>query len=658
MVIAQNIPALNTNRMLGINNAKLQKNTEKLSSGYKINRAGDDAAGLAISEKMRAQLRGLAMAGRNSQGGISLIQTAEGALQEVHSILQRMNELAVQSATGTNQTLDRVALQAEYQQLMAEIDHTSKTSTFNDMMLLDGSLAAANFSGTSPGRITSGVGGLKGTSNPIGNVSNWSNISGKDYSVFAGQVKDSIIPNIINKIVSTLPAFDYFKDFNIQIGLDNTLTGSSYAYFSFQWRNTPPEISFSLNLNMNTVATLWKDGDFIDNDARSEFEAMMSHEMMHCMMALTSTMGMTNQPDGYPLWFKEGMAQSMSGGMNWVDSLTGSSTNAQIKTYIENNSLYKTNTNGSASGGQYGTGYLAAMYIAQQASGESTVNGANIASGMNKVMAELSNGISLNEVISKYTKSSGLRNFESSLVNDTDFYDFIRALRAETGTGLGSILSKDLGASDLVGNGNSSSTLFEVNTGNSNINNKLPAGTSPSNGGGSMNTGSPIDENYVPGVPVSPPNNNPTPSINVDGEGLKLQVGAKEGDLLVVSIQQMDSDHIGEMMAGGVVGRKLSESDILTMDSAGTAIKIVRGAINMVSKQRAYLGAKHNRLEHKISNLANANENLAAAESRIRDVDMAEEMTLFTKNNIMVQSATAILAQANARPNNVLSLIK
>ena len=139
MRINNNIMAMNANRQLGINNTGTAKSLEKLSSGFRVNRAGDDAAGLSISEKMRAQIRGLNMASKNAQDGISLIQTAEGALDEVHAILQRMRELAVQSANDTNMTtVDRQAMQAEINQLLEEISGISTRTQFNTQTLLDG----------------------------------------------------------------------------------------------------------------------------------------------------------------------------------------------------------------------------------------------------------------------------------------------------------------------------------------------------------------------------------------------------------------------------------------------------------------------------------------------------------------------------------------
>ena len=144
MVVQHNLSAMNTNRQMGTVSSALQKSTEKLSSGYKINRAGDDAAGLSISEKMRSQIRGLNKASSNAQDGISAIQTAEGALNEAHSILQRMNELATQSANDTNTTADRTAVQSEVNALTNELSRIASTSQFNTQNLLDGTFTGKN----------------------------------------------------------------------------------------------------------------------------------------------------------------------------------------------------------------------------------------------------------------------------------------------------------------------------------------------------------------------------------------------------------------------------------------------------------------------------------------------------------------------------------
>ena len=138
MVVQHNLSAMNTSRQMNSVSSAMSKSTEKLSSGYKINRAGDDAAGLSISEKMRSQIRGLNKASDNAQDGISLVQTAEGALNEVHSMLQRMSELAVQASNDTNQTVDRTALQSEVAQLQTEITRVANTTQFNKQNILNG----------------------------------------------------------------------------------------------------------------------------------------------------------------------------------------------------------------------------------------------------------------------------------------------------------------------------------------------------------------------------------------------------------------------------------------------------------------------------------------------------------------------------------------
>lgn len=144
MIVQHNMTAANTNRQLGITNTNLQKSSEKLSSGYRINRAGDDAAGLSISEKMRGQIRGLEQASTNAQDGISLIQTAEGALNEVHACIQRMRELTVQAANDTNVSADRYAIAKEVAALASEIDRIASQTEFNTMKLLDGSFTDKN----------------------------------------------------------------------------------------------------------------------------------------------------------------------------------------------------------------------------------------------------------------------------------------------------------------------------------------------------------------------------------------------------------------------------------------------------------------------------------------------------------------------------------
>ena len=189
MVVQHNMQAMNANRMLNVTTGQQAKSTEKLSSGYRINRAADDAAGLTISEKMRKQIRGLDQASTNAQDGVSSVQTAEGALTEVHSMLQRMNELAVQASNGTNSEDDRQAIQDEISQLTTEIDRVAETTKFNEIYLLKGDSEG----GTKTEKLAAHDAGLAGTLVDNGDTATFTakalkhgeeiNIAGKSYTV-------------------------------------------------------------------------------------------------------------------------------------------------------------------------------------------------------------------------------------------------------------------------------------------------------------------------------------------------------------------------------------------------------------------------------------------------------------------------------------------
>ncbi|MFB1082274.1 flagellin [Jeotgalibacillus sp. JSM ZJ347] len=384
MIINHNIAALNTHRQLSDASGAQSKSMEKLASGLRINRAGDDAAGLAISEKMRAQVRGLDQASRNAQDGISLIQTAEGALNETHSILQRMRELAVQGSNGTNESEDLDAIQAELDELITEVDRIGDATEFNGKKLLDGSL------GNTP---TLGA--------------------------------NLTVANGIN---------------------DVKISGTGAGTYTL------------------TVADNGGDTDITIQDAN-------------------------------------GVSQTITA---IADPAAGQSSNVKFDAF----------------------------------------------------------GITL-----------------------------------------------------------------EVNSG--------------LNGGVANTTGQ---------------------SITVAADGVDLQIGANNAaeQRLNISIDSMKSGVLG---TGGVTSGvntawTLADVKVDTGANARDSIDVIEKAINTVSSERSKLGANQNRLEHTINNLGTSSENLTAAESRIRDVDMAKEMMNQTKNSILSQAAQAMLAQANQQPQGVLQLLR
>lgn len=376
MTINHNIASLNTYRQLTVNDTNTAKNIEKLSSGLRINRAGDDAAGLAISEKMRGQIRGLDMATKNSQDGISLIQTAEGALNETQSILQRMRELSVQSSNDTNTDSDRGEIQKEMDQLVKEIDRISDTTEFNTKKLLNGNL--------------SGV------------------------------------------------------------------------------ENSAQSVAFDEN-----------------NSA-----------------VFTAIAGTTN---------------------------------------IANDQTYNVKISGYSSANGYTVSWTAA---------DGTTGSATVAAAGGAVT-------------------------------------------------IGSDAAITFGALTISNIGDQATFTTRVAQSNTNDN------------------------------------------------SLNYQIGANSSQTMSVSIGDMSST---ALHVNGI--------DVTTASGAEAAISAVNKAVEDVSSQRAKLGAFQNRLEHTVNNLGAASENLTAAESRIRDVDMAKEMTQYTKNNILSQAAQAMLAQANQQPQGVLQLLR
>ncbi len=405
MIINHNIAALNTYNRLAVTNGQTNKALEKLSSGLRINRAGDDAAGLAISEKMRGQIRGLDMASKNAQDSISLIQTAEGALTETHSILQRMRELAVQSANDTNTDQDRKELQAEVKNLISEIDRIGNTTEFNTKKLLDGSAK-----------------GVKEAVAGTVNVNNNSSITlnATDMAGLVSEYADSGLKDGAFMIVRVAD------------------DASTNAFVSSDWK-----------IVMNTGSAL----------SVSE-AASLGIELTSDQIAFGSLI--------------------MGAGSDNV-AVTGGSMNALMKV-----------------------------------------------------------GESITFVFGKYEAASN----------------------------------------DL-------------------------------------------------------------------GNSIMTQIGANAGQTMFIAIGDMRAKAIG-----------VDVIDISTKFGAQTAIETVNLALTKVSSQRSSLGAMQNRLEHTINNLGAASENLTAAESRIRDVDMAKEMMNFTKSNIISQAATAMLAQANQQPQGVLQLLR
>ena len=542
MIVQHNLTAMNANRQLGISTSALAKSTEKLSSGYRINRAADDAAGLAISEKMRSQIRGLEKASANAADGISMIQTAEGALTESHSILQRMRELAVQAANGTETDEDRGNIQDEIEQLQEELDRIASDTEFNEMTLLDGSLSA----------------GSAGSSG-----------SGPKFGVYDDGLKAFITSNV--------------KDVQVSVTTGATAGGESAI-----WDGDGKILT--LNLHKDQTYSQAQIDELVRN-ARQE----------------DSTAAATPAEVGISLYY---------GSLTATADDTSEKTVAGVK--AESKATELTTTAGQ---------YVGANTIRFKANKYGKDAGVTIEvdfkSGKGKDFCEL-------KTAAVYDENGALTTpgvYTLSLQSGKEYSEAdIEAMLAVAGLDMEVTLT---GAAP-----DEPQTLFVTGD----IGTKSIAMTAAAGGVDGAGLG---DSDAFLGQTKY--------GVTSGGRGIVLQVGANEGQTMSFSIDDMSSVALGVHAARVNLGTQKGASD---------SIAYLDEAIGKVSKQRSLLGAVQNRLEHTIANIDNTAENLQAAESGIRDVDMAEEMVNMSKYNILQQAGQSMLAQANQSSQGVLALLQ
>ncbi|NCB50678.1 MAG: hypothetical protein EOM54_02175 [Clostridia bacterium] len=670
MRINTNLTAMNTYTQYTKNNNKIASSVEKLSSGYAINSAADNATGLAISEKMRAQIRGLDKASSNAQDAISLVQTAEGALSESTEILQRMRELAVQSASDTNEDeIDRTALQDEFSQLQAELDDIASNSTFNKKSLLDGSLSASTKNLTNSDLQNSGM------TVQLGNAStgayNFSVTTKLESAAVAGKTPTSA------ELV-TDGASSYFDNSSVTNGValgsavaESDLLNGNYTLSATYGDDGCITVTatgdndqtFTSTINQSTLeglatasgASLKLDMTF-NAEADDAFKVTVglsgniaSTESNYDTLAdniskLTVSIagGVTAQEAEYGVYANLTGAESvkLESGMDSVtfsngvkvsfDKLTASSVDTENKATL-NAGAAVSGTDLAATGTTAG---VAITYTNFKATDDSSiVNGTNfdISSSSGVLSATI-------------TDSEGtVHTYTSAALTLSDF-DFTAAEVDGATNSLTGISFKDSSGNeaftlDLTATLDQSATPATLTMTDAMLAIATPVAVT--------GTG----HNYAKTFSASSTDLSATTvsTFSVEetaNEGLTFQVGANEGDDMTIYIDKMDANYLG-----------VASASVATQSGASASIDAVDDAINDVSTQRAYLGAVQNRLDHKIANLDTSAENLTSAESQIRDVDMAKEMTNFTNANILQQAATAMLAQANSLPQNVLSLL-
>lgn len=666
MKINHNIQALNAYRNLYQNQFNTSKNLERLSSGLRINRAADDAAGLAISEKMRSQIKGLSMAERNSLDGVSLMQVAEGAMNEVHSMLQRMRELSVQAANDTNTDSDRESLQLEIDQLLKEVDSIAAKTEFNTRKLLDGSSAVD----------TQYILGESEKTNikQVPTVVDPSIATGRYEVGVESQPKLTYALNQPGAGVSTssvlqMPMVGTYKDGELvktNLGNSPVAVGSGVKDENGTYKVTVAGKDFD--------PTPILDGASTTGIAASDITLESTTKSIGGDYTIkVSNYNSTVDP-------KTADVQILDANKNILYSSTNQALNAPIE--LGTDPKFTIGANKITSNGETKFHVKATADITiEKLNADGTTVSPAIYSGTDD---DLKNGkveiggFSWNFDPSKVTDGSSTFDVQPSNLSlgeytlvASDVQKDANGVMSATvevfdpnGFSLGKLASEigedgsfksigaETGKSILV----DTSKITQAGTAKIQIENKMEVSVSKVNGDGTktpitfekeLTTRNGIITHGGLELEFGANAKQGASQFDLTNKALTFQIGANTNQNVQIDVPQLSTVKLG-----------IDGLDVRSNESASKAIFNIDQAINQISATRSKLGATQNRLEHTISNLQVTNENLTSAESRIRDTDMAQEMTEFTKNNILNQSAQAMLAQANQLPNGVLQLLQ
>ncbi len=548
MVVQHNLRAMNANRMLGITQGTLSKSAEKLSSGYKVNRAADDAAGLSISEKMRKQIRGLSQASLNAEDGISAVQTAEGALTEVHDMLQRMNELATKASNGTNALSDRQTIQDEVDQLLTEIDRVAETTKFNETYL------------------------LKGDEDTVKKY-----VNAKD----AG----------LNGVLSEGATKATFTMNTLKVGDTVQIAGRTYTIGEYS--ETAAGEVLNADGTVGTAAVEGKYQHITDSLQQAKVGEQITLDGVQYTVVADAKMEAANAAGAGPVKSLEN-----------ADKNELSITSITNKIHEGSHAIYK------------GVNYYAMQDRVDPTKGGDPTVAAEINGVPNGVDDNNTNVITAHKAYQMIQKELILANNVGTDVKAAD----VKTTNITTIKSDGTAGTAQQAAFDSITNAATENTNFN-NLGYNKADSPKLAFI--------------IEKGQV----------NVKEDLN-----FSLHVGA-DADItnkIGVGIKALDTAGLG------IKGLNVKDT---TGAAATYAIDSIADAIATVSSQRSLLGAVQNRLEHTINNLDNVVENTTAAESQIRDTDMATEMVKYSNANILSQAGQSMLAQGNQSNQGVLSLL-
>ena len=645
-VVNTNVKSLVAQDSLMKSGRSLSTAMERLSTGKRINSAKDDAAGLSISNRMDSQIRGLTMAVKNANDGISLMQTAEGALDEVTNSLQRMRELAVQAVNGTNNAQDRAALDAEVQQLKSEIDRTAKTTQFNSINLLDGSfknkelqigdkanqvlnigIAGAKVSDLGMGPSATGgnvfVGGRIGFTDSSNTISTKFLSGGSLSLVINGTVISSIKSNTSGANNTTLDIND------VTTAINNSRAGVTASAFNEVTAANPGSgiIASTGSFSILVTAT--------DTGAQSTIKVTNTNSLQEVADKINAQGGPSTVQARINDEGKLVLFNSSGANMTVTDSTNANSigTNQAIgfKTGDKFRGMLKleSNTDNPVSIGVQGK--LANSGTVT----DDTANTALRTLGLVQIKAVRSGTVA--------TASTASSETSTEVMKDAYTYQGASITSSTTQWIAGEV---KINGVDIYRSGQTTdSTAKKVNLINSFADQTGVFATYGSNSSGSVS----ITLNSINNRPISVDTGNKTITSAYGGY-------ASHG---LVSVNVGDDYYDGTKPTGaGGSGSSITGMNVLSASSATDAIKSIDNAIEQVSMSRADLGAFQNRLIATVNNLTNVVTNTEASKSRIMDTDYSKETTNLAKSQIIQQAATAMLAQANQAPQMVMSLLK
>ena len=720
MVVQHNLSAMNANRNLGVTTGSLSKSTEKLSSGYKINRAGDNAAGLAISEKMRGQIRGLNQASTNSEDGISMIQTAEGALNETHSILQRMRELAVQATNDTNTDDDRTQIQNEIDQLTQEVDRIATTTEFNTRKILDGSRAGsvtekagkANVDSTfGNGMVSAAItkdGTAKQDFTDVIRIEVTKDFTEEQSTKGEQKLSDKAIDDIYSVLNSGTITSEEFKaemlsatntqaatktnDNSLNEAIKTALSAEKAELTAAKTAANTAEGAVSLNedlmathfeglknyddavknANESTAADktgilasgvtvddvekafneyvdlLVEDGNLVAGTVGQRTSGATADAITEAENKLKSLFYAGNDTA------KAATATTAGDFFDFNDLVTADKTDGKVAN--KDKAIADTSTNIS----EYATDTVTSLINAAKQVAGTKVEAEKYAADVEKQqkLVDTLSDTELTTAIYNYKKADGeLTTLKTNTNATADAKkaktEEVNALKAEVDKL--NTASSALTVTDLFGS-TDDTKKFEIDSkvakdGTLNVTLKNTEGDDTVitiTNADKLKAGDVVtitSEKYVESKEAA-----------TGKEAFRLQVGANAGQEVALGINSMRAKDLEIVQTKeGSEGKALS---VTNQASASLAVSAYDMAIQKVSTERAKMGAVQNRLEHTISNLDTSAENLQSAESRIRDTDMAEEMTNYSKSNILMQAGQSMLAQANQSAQGVLSLLQ